>query len=87
MNGKCGYPLGDALEKKYTGLNGRDDKMFVGIEFSISLRIEVCLDWHDSMMVLNYVCSGSRIRAGQSRSVTTPVIHRVGINESYGFKC
>ena len=40
---KCGYPLKDALEKRYTGLEGRDDRMFVDFTSSISIRVEVCL--------------------------------------------
>jgi hypothetical protein len=42
VNGACGYPLEDALKKRYAGLDGRDDKMFVGCKSSISLRLEVC---------------------------------------------
>ena len=41
VNGKCGYPLEDALKKRYTGLDGRDDKMFVDFKSSISIRVEV----------------------------------------------
>ena len=41
VNGKCGYPLGEALEKQYTGLDGSDDKMFVDSGSSISMRLEV----------------------------------------------
>jgi len=41
VNGKCGYPLVDALRKQYRGLDGRDDKMFVDFKSSISLRLEV----------------------------------------------
>ena len=41
VNGRCGYPLGDALKKLHAGLDGRDDKMFVGFASSISLRLEV----------------------------------------------
>lgn len=40
---KCGYPLKDALEKRYTNLEGRDDRMFVDFKSSISIRLEVCL--------------------------------------------
>ena len=43
MDGACGYPLKDALKKRYAGLDGRDDKMFVGCKSSISLRLEVRL--------------------------------------------
>ena len=41
VNGKCGYPLVDAMRKQYRGLDGRDDKMFVDFKSSISLRLEV----------------------------------------------
>ena len=41
VNGRCGYPLKDALEKRHTGLEGRDDKMFVDFKSSISIRVEV----------------------------------------------
>ena len=30
MNGRCGYPLVDALKERYTDLDGRGDRMFVG---------------------------------------------------------
>ena len=43
VNGKCGYPLKDALKKHYTGLDGRDDKMFVDSKSAISMRLEVRL--------------------------------------------
>ena len=41
VDGKCGYPLRDALRKRYTGLGGRDDKMFEDSKSSISIRVEV----------------------------------------------
>ena len=41
VNGVCGYPLVDALKKQYTGLDGKDDEMFIGFKSSISLRLEV----------------------------------------------
>ena len=41
VNGKCGYPLRDALNKWYTGLDERDEKMFVNSRSSISIRLEV----------------------------------------------
>jgi len=41
VNGVCGYPLVDALKKQYTGLDGRDDKMFTNCKSSISIRLEV----------------------------------------------
>ena len=40
VNAKCGYPLEDALGRLYTGLDGRDDEVFVGFEF-INIRLEV----------------------------------------------
>ena len=40
-NGRCGYPLVDALGKRYTGLEKRDEKVFVGYKSSISIRLEV----------------------------------------------
>jgi len=41
VNGKCGYPLVDALKKQYIDLDGRGDKMFVDCKSYISLRLEV----------------------------------------------
>jgi len=41
VDGKCGYPLKDALRKRYTGLDGRDDKMFENSRSSISIRVGV----------------------------------------------
>jgi len=43
VDGECGYPLKDALKKRYTGLDGRDDKMFEDSKSSISIRVEVSL--------------------------------------------
>ena len=43
VGGKCGYPLHDALKRLYTGLDGRDEKMFEGLKSSISIRVEVCV--------------------------------------------
>jgi hypothetical protein len=43
VQGKCGYPLKHALRKQYTGLVGRDDKMFEDSKSSISIRLEVRL--------------------------------------------
>ena len=43
VNGNCGYPLKDALRKHYTGLDGRDEKMFIDFKSSISIRLEVGL--------------------------------------------
>jgi len=40
VGGKCGYPLTDALKEQYTGVDGRDDKVFVGFKSSISIRVE-----------------------------------------------
>ena len=41
MNGKCGYSVRDALDKRYAGLDGRDDHMFVGFKSAIAVRFEV----------------------------------------------
>jgi len=41
MNGKCSYPLVDALKKQYINLDGGGDKMFVDCKSYISLRLEV----------------------------------------------
>ena len=41
VDGKCGYPLKLALNKRYTGLDGRDEKMFVDSKSAISIRVEV----------------------------------------------
>ena len=41
VKGVCGYSLVNALKKQYSGLDGRDDKMFVGSKSSISIRLEV----------------------------------------------
>jgi hypothetical protein len=44
VNGKCGYPLRDALMERYSGLNGRDDRIFVDLgSSSIAMRLEVRL--------------------------------------------
>jgi len=86
VNGKCGYPLEDALEKKYAGLDRRDDKMLVGFKSSVSLRLEVRLYRQDPMTAINPVYSGSRIRPGQNKSVTPLVVHSVGINETHRSK-
>lgn len=43
VNGECGYPLKDALCKQYTGLDGREEKVFVGFKSSVSIRLEVRL--------------------------------------------
>jgi hypothetical protein len=41
VNGKCGFPLKSALEKRYAGLDGRDDHMFVGFRSAVTIRFEV----------------------------------------------
>jgi hypothetical protein len=50
VNGKCGYPLTDALMERYSGLKGGDDKMFVDLRSSsIAMRLEVRLaEWAGS---------------------------------------
>lgn len=42
VNGKCGYPLEDALKMRYTGLDGGDEKVPFDLETSISLGLDVC---------------------------------------------
>ena len=41
VNGKCGYPLANALREQYTGLDRRDSKILVDSKSSISIRLEV----------------------------------------------
>ena len=41
VNGKCGYPLGNALKGQYAGLDRRDNKILLDSEPSISIRLEV----------------------------------------------
>jgi hypothetical protein len=41
VNGKCGFSVKSALEKRYAGLDGRDDFMFVGFRTAVSVRFEV----------------------------------------------
>jgi len=83
VNGKCGYPLVDALRKQYRGLDGRDDKMFVDFKSSISLRLEVRPPaQRDPMVELIPVCSGSRMRSGQGRSVLSLSFRCTNANDS-----
>jgi len=86
-NGKCGYPLVDALQERYTGLGGRDDTMFVDCKSYISLGFEVrpSNHRHYSMMVSNPVCSGYRMRSGWGRSVPVRAFHCMVIKDSYRF--
>ena len=87
VGGKCGYPLVDTFKKQYTGLDGRDEKMFVDSKSSISIRLEVrSLHLQDRMAVLNSVVSGCRMRSGRSRLVPTPMFHCIGTNEFYRFE-
>ena len=80
VGGRCGYPLADALKKRYTGLDGRDGKVFVGFKSSISIRLEVRpMRQKDPTVALNFVFSGSRTKNGQDRSVPTPAFHCVVI--------
>ena len=41
LNGKCGFSVKSALEKRYAGLDGRDDYMFAGFRSAVSIRFEV----------------------------------------------
>jgi len=43
VNGKCGYPLRDALKKQYTGLDERDEKVFPDYGTTTNVRLEVRL--------------------------------------------
>ena len=45
VNGKCGFSVKSALEKRYAGLDGRDDHMFVGFRLAVSIRFEVRRSW------------------------------------------
>ncbi|KAF9790621.1 hypothetical protein BJ322DRAFT_1037442 [Thelephora terrestris] len=40
VNGKCGFSVKSTLEKRYAGLDGRDDLMFVGFRSAVSIRFE-----------------------------------------------
>jgi len=41
VNGKCGFSVRNALDKRYAGLDGRDDHMFVGFKSAVAVRFEV----------------------------------------------
>jgi hypothetical protein len=74
VGGRCGYPLGNALRKLYTGLDGRDDKVLTGFKSSISIRVEVSLTRRkDPTITLNLVLSGFLMRNGQNRLAPTPM--------------
>ena len=76
VNNKCGYPLLAALKKAYTGLDGRDDKVFTGAKSSISIRIEVSVTHRrDPTATLNSVFSGYHTRSGRDRLVPTFIFH------------
>ena len=95
VNGKCGYPLRDALKKQYTGLDGRDDRMFVNFKSSISIRLEVrpaasalsggglepCLQWLSYEKWTKQVGAGSRILP---QTLTSPVDPNVDLAEDGG---
>lgn len=77
VDGRCGYSLGDALRKAYTGLDGRDDKLFGGFKSSISIRVEVCVTRRkNAMITMNPIFSGYLMRNGLDRSVSTLLFHR-----------
>ena len=83
VRGQCGYPLRDALRKVYTGLEGRDDKVFIGFDRYISIRLEVRITRRKGPTVtLNPVISGCRTRGGRSRSLPTPSFHYGVIDHS-----
>lgn len=56
VNGKCGFSVKSALEKRYAGLDGRDDHMFVGFRSAISIRFEwkAYEKWTHQIRTLNY---------------------------------
>ena len=75
VNGKCGYPLADALHERYTGLDERDEKMFVDSKSAITIRLEV----GPSPLArpkddLEPIRSGCCMRSGQDRSVPTTLL-------------
>ena len=83
VQGGCGYPLGAALKKAYTGLDGRDDRLFSGFKSSISIRVEVRVTLQKSPTIaLNPILSGYRTRSGRSRSVPICAFGRGVINRS-----
>ena len=87
VDGKCGYPLKDALKKNYTGLDGKDDKMFPECKSSVSLRLEVGPSAPTrSNGDPEFFCSGSHTRSGQDKSVPILTFHRVGIDDFYRFE-
>ena len=79
VNGKCGYSLLDSLKKAYTGLDGRDDKVFTGAKSSISIRLEVRITrQRDPTVTLKPVFSCYHTRSGRDRLVPTLVFHYNG---------
>lgn len=84
VRGTCGYHLGDALRKAYTGLDGRDNRVFTRAKSSISIRLEVRLTHRKIPTVaLNLAFSGLDTRNGRNKSVPTPFFHRGVIDRSY----
>ena len=78
MNGKCGYSVRSALEKRYAGLDGRDDHMFVGFRLAVTIRFEVRGEpysrYFGSSVILGidlgfYRGSGRLMKSGPTRSV------------------
>lgn len=87
VNGKCGYPLWDALKMQYIYLDRRDEKMFTIAESSVAIRLEVCPSaLVRSNDVLNPVCSGCHMRGGQHVLVLTLSFHCMAINDFYRFE-
>ena len=88
VNGKCGYPLHDALKKCYTGLDGRDERMFHGFKSSISLRFEVRVfhryDPNDGLQSFSTVVAIRKVvKAGQclpSRFITQTFMSPIDSN-------
>jgi hypothetical protein len=60
------------LEKRYAGLDGRDDHMFVGFKLAVSVRFEVrgsCVFDLDLDAYCYLYCSGRPMKNGRTRSV------------------
>lgn len=72
VNGKCGFPVRSALEKRYAGLDGRDDLMFVGFKLAVSVRFEVrgLCAFYPNLDAYGYLYgSGRPTRNGRTRFV------------------
>ena len=88
VNGRCGYPLHDALKRCYTGLDGRDDTMFRGFKSSISIRLEVRLISviRSKRSSLIFFCSGCHTKSGRGRLAHCVAAHYTDAYVSYRFE-